>query len=291
MSITPRSLILVLIAVIAAGGTAMMARNWLNIERAQTVQVAPTVKETTNKVLVASENLATGHIIKQEDLRWQPWPEDGVLDLYVVEGVGSATDYAGSVVRRGIAAGTPVTLDQIVKSGERGFLAAVLPPGMRAVSVPISATSGISGFVFPGDRVDLILTHKIKTDGGARHASETVLTNVRVLAVDQDTNDQENAPRIAKTATLEVTPKQVEKIAVLRQLGALSLSLRSLARADQDSDDSATELALPVSGRTHTWDSDVSRLLPPVNAEGQYLQVTVARGSKISSLKFGVAGK
>ena len=291
MSINPRSLILVLIAVIAAGGTAMMARNWLNTERAQTVQVAPTVKELSKKVLVAGENLATGHIIKQEDLRWQPWPDDGILDLYIVEGVGSMTEYAGSVVRRGIAAGTPITLDQVVQSGERGFLAAVLPPGMRAVSVPISVTSGISGFVFPGDRVDLILTHQVSSDDGARHASETVLTNVRVLAVDQETNDQENAPRVAKTATLEVTPKQVEKIAVLRQLGALSLSLRSLARVDQDGDDSATELAIPVSGRTHTWDSDVSRLLRPVNAEGQYLQVTVARGSKISSVKFGVTGQ
>ncbi|QCI80430.1 Flp pilus assembly protein CpaB [Hankyongella ginsenosidimutans] len=117
----------------------------------------------------------------------------------------------------------------LVGPGERGFLAAALQPGMRAITISISDTSGVAGFVFPGDRVDLVLTHQVdQGDRGQIRVSETVLQNVRVLAIDQDVNDREDQPKVGRTVTLEVTPKLVEKIAVMQLIGSVSLSLRSL---------------------------------------------------------------
>lgn len=287
MSINPRSIFLIVIALLTAGGTAMMARNWLQSERSQQVSVEQTAQAVVAEVLVTASSLPAGRIIKFDDLTWLAWPEDGVTDYYIVKGLRSVDDFVGAVVRRGLATGTPFNEEQIVKPGERGFLAAVLLPGMRAVSVPISATSGISGFVFPGDRVDLILTHQIDNGQGSRHVSETVLTGIRVLAVDQRTNDQENSPVLAKTATLELTPKQVEKVAVLRRLGTLSLSLRSLALESTDDDASGTVAASSVSGQTHTWDAEVSSLLPPVDSRGMFEQVVVVRAGNASAVKFG----
>ncbi|MFQ5534732.1 MAG: Flp pilus assembly protein CpaB [Sphingomonadales bacterium] len=291
MPTNPRSLLLIVVALLAASGTAMLARGWLQSERPGQVIVQAPAQEVATEVLVTSTSLPAGHIIRFEDLQWRTWPENGITEFYILKGMRSVDDFIGSVVRSGIASGAPINAENFVKPGERGFLAAVLTAGMRAVSVPISATSGISGFVFPGDRVDLILTHEIQNDQGVRHASETALTNVRVLAVDQRTNDQENAPVLAKTATLEVTPKQVEKISVLRRLGSLSLSLRSLSPVARDETSEQSASAHPASGRSHTWDSEVSRLLPPVDGSGQYLQITVARGSEVSSLKFRRGGK
>ncbi len=287
MLMNPRSLMLIVVALVLAGSTAMMARNWLRAERTQVVVGEP-VQNRETQVLVAAVNLPTGRILKEGDLRWQDWPEDAVVPTYVVRGRRSLGDFYGAVIRHSLVAGSPVTEQQVVKPGARGFMAAVLTPGMRAVSVPISATSGIAGFVFPGDRVDLILSHELKTgEMGGRHAGETVLTNVRVLAIDQRMNDQNNAPTIGKTATLEVTPKQAEKIAVLRQLGSLSLSLRSLAKTDRDrADGQGLDDAKPRPGRTYTLDTEVSRLLSPVAGRGRFTRVEVARGNEVSAINF-----
>ena len=154
----------------------------------------------------------------------------------------------------------------MVRPGERGFLAAVLTPGMRAVTVPVTATSGIAGFVFPGDRVDLILAHDFQTGTGENRvinrASETLLTDVRVLAVDQKTASKDGAAALAKTATLEVEPRQAEMIAVSVKLGDLSLSLRSLRREDVAAGGAADDQDRPAQrGKTYTRDSDVSRLI------------------------------
>jgi pilus assembly protein CpaB len=141
----------------------------------------------------------------------------------------------GAVVRKRIATGEPITDGAVVKPGERGFLAAVLEPGMRAVSVPLTPTSSNSGLIFPGDRVDLILTQSLvesKSEGSVRRVSETVLSDIRIIAMGAETGDdpqEGDANEKAKTATLEVTPAQAEKVALLTELGKLSLSLRSLA--------------------------------------------------------------
>jgi pilus assembly protein CpaB len=155
---------------------------------------------------------------------------------------------------------------------------------MRAMSVPVNATTGISGFIFPGDRVDLILTHNAQ-DGESKNvrASETVLENVRVLAIDQSTNDQKNKPEVGKTVTLELTPKQVEMVSVASQLGHLMLSLRSLPPDDgKDGHPPEPEPEQAYRGRSLTTDDEVSRL---IGREVDTQVVVVARGNKAEATR------
>jgi len=271
-----------------ASGTVFLAQDWLQAQRdalnaqlaARQVEEGPAVE-----VLVAVENLPRGTFIKETHLRWQAWPEDGLSEQYIVREDGRAEsetifeDLTGAVVRNGLTVGEPITDGRLVRPGDRGFLAAVLRPGQRAISVPVSATAGVAGFVFPGDRVDLILTHEIQNGGPvARRASETLLHDVRVLAVDQSVDDQNGAPRVAKTATFEVTPKQAEMITVALQIGRLSLALRSLAFDEEE--------PKIVEQRTHTWDTQASRLLEGETGP-QGPKVTVYRRNEAQTLVFG----
>jgi pilus assembly protein CpaB len=258
----PRRIIVLLIAVVAAGGTAMYARSWIEGQQTIAAVAAPAPKERIHEVLVADVDLPAGTFVKPQQLRWQRWPTDDVPESYVLNGRDTQENMVGAVVRRRIAVGEPVTDGAVVKPGERGFLAAVLNPGMRAVSVPINPTSGNSGLIFPGDRVDLILTQTLVSTVDkelVRRASETVLSDLRVIAMGAATDDdpeEGKANEKAKTATLEVTPAQAEKVALLTELGKLSLSLRSLA--------SSTEgdlAAAPAPAAPFTWDRDVSRVL------------------------------
>jgi len=143
---------------------------------------------------------------------------------------------AGTVVRNAITAGQPLTNGSLVKPGDRGFLAAALGPGMRAVTVPVQTQTSVAGFVFPGDRIDLILTQSVAGggDGPPLKAAETIMRNLRVLATDQRTDNAtgEDGKTIVRTfsnVTIEATPKIAEQIAVAQTLGSLSLSLRSIA--------------------------------------------------------------
>lgn len=284
-----RSIILVVVALAVAGATALLTRSWLGANRPQQVVAAPSPAQPTIKVLVARNNLPIGKILEAEDMRWQSWPDGNLPESYIINGKGTLEAQIGKVVRHGIVAGDPVTTGRIVGPGQRGFMAAILSPGMRAVTVPITATSGIAGFIFPGDRVDLILTHEVgDSDGRTRQVSETVLRNVRILAVDRRTNDQSNQPALGKTVTIEVTPKIAEKISVLRRVGQISLSLRSLARAENESSEALSqEDILPDASRfTHTWDAEVSGLLPPIDKERAVHTVTVSRGTAQQNFKF-----
>lgn len=284
-----RKAILIGVALVAALGTAYFVRSWSESQKRPVVVTQNVTEQAVPEVqvLVADHNLPAGTILHKDDLRWQSWPEDGVADVYVVRGKTETEDFAGAVVRQGIAQGEPITKARVVRQGERGFLAAILHPGMRAVSVPVSATTGVSGLLFPGDRVDLILTHSIDRDEGAgnkpRRASETVLRNVRLLAVDQRTNDQENTPGVAKNVTLEVSPKQAEAISMLTDMGRLSLSLRSLAKDSEDSEEKVSRRRA-----SYTLDNQVSSLLrPPASVTKPRRQsVSVVRGSVIESITF-----
>lgn len=305
----PRTLLLAIAALTTAGLTAFLVQGWMENQRSQMARAPEKAKPVGLSVLVAKKNIPNGRFIKAQDLMWQAWPEGNLSPAYAVKGKRKIADFVGSVVRASIVAGQPVTDDAVVKVGERGFLAAVLTPGMRAVSVKVGATTAIAGLVFPGDRVDLILTSKVKVIGASKkerklyRAAETVLTNVRILALDQRTNDQQgknNKTRVPKTATFELTPKQVEMVSVARGLGSLSLSLRSLAKEDADSDapDDAKakkkkeEDKIARRGRSVTTDTEVSRLLTGTNGKKQ---ITVMRGSKasvttVSKDKSGEAG-
>lgn len=290
---TPRTILVAIVALTLAGGTAFFVQGWLNKQRdalyASLPKAAP--REVGTKVLVARKALSAGVLLTEKHLTWQAWPKGGLAKSYIVQDSGSekAKGLYGAVLRRVMSSGEPITEDRVVKPGERGFLAAVLTPGMRAVTVPVTATSGIAGFVFPGDRVDLILAHSFQTGEGQEkklnRASETLLTDVRVLAVDQRTAAEDGSAAIAKTATIEVEPKQAEMVAVSVKLGEISMSLRSLRREDVAAGKVSEDAERPAQrGKTYTRDRDVSRLINRGGGSATPV-IHVVRGAKSEQLK------
>ena len=236
-----KKLVLLVGALIVAVGTALLARSMFTGSGAPSAQAAA-VEPQGPKVLVAQRALPAGTIITAESISYQLWPKELVQDAYFLDGEADITKLIGTVVRHPITAGEPITQGSLVAPGDRGFLAAALAPGMRAVTVPVSAQTGVAGFVFPGDRVDIMLTQTVPgNDGTNLKASETILRNIRVLATDQSTVQQtgEKGETIVapfKTVTLEVTPKIAEKISVAQTIGTLSLSLRSLSDSEGEID-------------------------------------------------------
>lgn len=269
-----RGFILLLAAFGLAGATGLGIKTWLDGQRAQLMSQARTpAPKPEKRVLVADRDIPTGSFVRPEALRWQAWPEAALSKAYLVEGERRLEDVVGALARQPLVAGEPLTEAKVVAPGHSGFLAAVLQPGLRAVTVPVTATSGIAGFIFPGDRVDLILTHTVPQDGEERterRASETVLRDIRILAIDQKVEGKAGETIQARTATLEVTPKQGESVALVQDMGRLSLSLRSLAREGEPD----------APARTSTVDSEVSRLLPPLRLVGSTREVSVLRGGK-----------
>jgi pilus assembly protein CpaB len=329
-----KGLILVVLALGLAGATAFTIKSWLETQRQNFArQNQPREREPdkapvrTVNVLVAQVDLSPGQFIRPESLRWQAWPDGSMPPAYVVEGRRSMQDFVGAVVRHPLAAGEPVTEGKVVTPGNSGFLAAVLAPGMRAASIAVNITSGISGFIFPGDRVDVILTHDLPaegagaTAGATRRASVTMLSDLRVLAIDQRVDQRVTEPAVARTATLEVTPRQGEMIAVAAETGRLTLSLRSLAR-DENLDSLPAMPAAPAqtatapaaarvsarhealrrtqaetapdpeaaestdaAQRSYTLDSDATHLLPPWSQSRP--QITVFRGQRTEQVNIG----
>lgn len=282
-----RTLLLLLFALILAGGTAMLARSWLAAQRSQEIaERAPLVPpKPVRSVMVARADVRRGQILRPEDMVWQVWPEGGIDKTYLVMGGPRTPDsFAGWVAKNPIAGGEPVTESKIIAPGERGFLSAVLRPGMRAISVPVTVTSGISGFIFPGDQVDLLLTYPVPsaptpsaaTDQGKQtyehKAAETVLRNIRVIGIDQRLQSKEGEAVVAHTATFEVTPKQSEVIALASEIGKVALTLRSLVPGPDEVVPATEKLADSANGQapdspiaqaaTYTLDSEISPLLP-----------------------------
>src|SRR4051794_29284658 len=231
-----KKLALLVGALVVAVITAVMAKNMFAGAGAQKAAAAQAVP-LGPKVLVAKKAMPVGTIIDADSFTFQPWPKELMQSAYYVEGQpdGDPKKLLGTVVRYPITAGQPVTRGSLVGPQDRGFLAAALGPGMRAITVPVSVTSGVAGFVFPGDHIDLVLTQQVDGggDGPALKVSETIIRNLRVLATDQRITDKDDdgktQVRVFANVTLEVTPKIAEKIAVAQSLGSLSLSLRSIA--------------------------------------------------------------
>jgi pilus assembly protein CpaB len=229
-----KKLALLVGALVIAVVTAVMAKNMFAGAGAQQAAAAPAVP-LGPKVLVAKTALPVGTIITADSLSFQPWPKELMQGAYYVEGQPDSKSLAGTVVRYAIAAGQPVTRGSLVGPQDRGFLAAALGAGMRAVTVPVNVTTGVAGFVFPGDHVDVVLTQTVSGggDGPPLKVSETIIRNVRVLATDQRFTDKdEDGKTVVRTfanVTFEVTPRIAEKLAVAQSIGQLSLSLRSIA--------------------------------------------------------------
>jgi pilus assembly protein CpaB len=274
-----RTLILLLVALGLAGGTGMLVRTWLAKQRAVEAEAAPLVRPVTpqKSVLVARGPIGRGQILKPGDFEWQPWADGPVHRAYIQAGSKPIEAFTGWVAREPFGPGDPITESKIVAPGSRGFLAAALQPGMRAISVLVNKTSDVSGFVLPGDQVDILITHSLSSpggDGGARQrqAAETVLHDVRVLAADQKLDSKGGEAIVAQSVTLEVSPKESEIIAVAAEMGKLWLSLRSLPSPPVEM--IATDSSGTADSGTFTLDSEVSKLLTQKDNA-----VTVLRGN------------
>ena len=233
-----KKIMLLVGALVIAAVTAIMAKNMFAGAGAEQAQAAAATQAVPvgPKVLVARKALPVGTIIDAESLTYQPWPTEMMQSAYYTEGQPDSdmSKLLGTVVRYPITAGQPLTRGALVGPQDRGFLAAALGPGMRAVTVPVNASSSVAGFVFPGDRVDIVLTQEVGGgEGPPLKVSETVVRNVRVLATDQRIDskgeDGKTEVRTFSNVTLEATPRIAEKIAVAQSVGQLSLSLRSIA--------------------------------------------------------------
>ena len=269
-----------LIALVIAGGTALLVNAWLEDQKRAAlagVQPVTVVAEPDYiEVLVAAERLLPGSFVKPSSLRWQKWPDVEVPQGYRVRGRSDDAELTGSVVRQVLAPGDPILPDNLIRPGDRGFLAAVLDPDMRAVSVPVDEASSNAGLILPGDRVDLILTQSVSPasgGGNARRVSETILENLRIIAMGRRLHtdpEDELGNSAVRTATLEVSPEGAEVVALVTELGKLSLSLRSIAGA-------STPTSLDPARRAATWDSDISQVLQSSGPAAATF--TVMRGS------------
>jgi pilus assembly protein CpaB len=238
--------IMVLAIAICAGGVAAYLASGSDPQ--PVVQAAP--KQDTVDVLTAKADIPLGQTVKPEDLQWQAWPADIVSTNFIRRDArGNAiADLTGSIARSPFFAGEPVRDVKLVKGNGAGFMAAILPSGMRAISTEISPETGAGGFILANDRVDVILSRRERNGTTENVNSEIILGNVRVLAIDQTIEDKDGKKSIVgKTVTLELKPEQAETLARARQSGTLSLALRSLVDAN--------EPALPGQERSRRGDT------------------------------------
>lgn len=283
-----RTLLLVLIAIVISVVTVYLVKG-------------QSTTDAGTKILVAANDIPIGSFIHSDkDLTWVAWPQASLQPSYITPDTNHIEDFNGAVARRSIVSGEPITTASTVRANEGGFMSAVLAPGMRAASIAVSLTSGNAGFLFPGDKVDLILTHKIigKDSGDNVLASETFIEDVRVLAIDQMLDNPENKAVVAKTITLEVTPKQAEMINVATSLGTISVSLRSLSNANASKSSANTPaaqkdvpapVATPVPSGNYSTDNDVSKLMGDKGAVRA--KVSVYHGNAAEQLDFHQGSK
>ena len=227
-----RARVLVLgVALTAAVAAAWIARSIVSGPR-EVREVEKTVGSTD--VLVASKNIGLGDSVGMDDLKWQQWPVEGVTPGLVTRETqpNAPTELSGAIARAPFIAGEPIKEQKLIKVSEGGVMAAILPSGMRAISTPIREETSAGGFILPNDRVDVILSHKLRIGNKEQPVSEAVLRNVRVLAIGQalESGDGEKVAT-GKTATLELSPSQADVLALAQSTGEISLSLRSLADA------------------------------------------------------------
>jgi len=198
----------------------------------------PVAQLQTVDVLVAKSDIGLGQTVTENEMQWQTWPSATASNSFIrrADRPDATSQIAGSIARSPFIAGEPIREPKLVKTNGSGFMAAVLPGGMRAVSTEISPETGAGGFILPNDRVDVILTKREKNQDSSTGSdiviSEIILSNIRVLAIDQAPREKDGQNSVVgRTATLELKPAQAEGLARARQSGTLSLALRSLADA------------------------------------------------------------
>ena len=258
-------IVLIALIVLAASGLAVIGMQALIPPRvvmapadpvtASAPQLLPTVR-----TLVAARPIPAGSLLRNEDVAVREIPAVEAEEWVLRDNAETRAELAGALVRRFLDTGTPLGLEDVLRPRDRGFLAAVLRPNMRAITVGVDAVTGAAGLIWPGDRVDLLLTQTLDERVAAlsrRVVVETVLHDVRVIAVDQQLTQGAagaNAGpdgKVARTVTLEVTAEQAERVAVAQQLGRLSLTIRAMA----------VDTAEPPPGRRSVFGGDVSPAL------------------------------
>ncbi|WP_137753512.1 Flp pilus assembly protein CpaB [Sphingopyxis sp. L1A2A] len=290
-----RKIMLIVGALVIAIGAAFGVNQMMRGASAPEARAAAAPDITGPMILVATRQLPVGTIIGPDSFRFQPWPKELVEKAYFMKEKTDVNTLVGTVVRYPITAGQPLTQGALVHPDDRGFLAAALGPGMRAVTVKVSQEQGVAGFVFPGDRVDVLLAQTIAIKEGSSYpdeqlfTAETIVRNVRVLATDQryDAEDEtgKTPVRTFGSVTLEATPELAERIAVAQSMGKLSLALRPLAESTGELESAiasgeinvpekggtaaerrmlAQAQARPVTAKTATTGGDVSRFWIPV---------------------------
>jgi pilus assembly protein CpaB len=241
--------IVVLTIALSAGGVAAYLASGSDKPRPP----EPAAQLPTVDVLVAKSDIGLGQSVTPENLQWQTWPAATASNNFVrrTERPDATTQIAGSIARAPFIAGEPIREAKLVKANGSGFMAAILPTGMRAVSTEISPETGAGGFILPNDRVDVILSKRDKNPDHSGPSdvvtSEIILSNVRVLAIDQAPKEKDGQNTvIGKTVTLELKSEQAEALARARQSGTLSLALRSIA--DLNAVESRSDDQGPVRG-------------------------------------------
>lgn len=234
------------IALTAGAGAAMLAGGYGD-EPQQPAPVAETHMNTV-EVLVAAADIGMGGTVRPEDIRWQAWPAEAANAAFLqkASAPNAVEQTAGSIARSPFVAGEPIRPEKLIKGSGSGYMAAILPAGMRAISIEISAETGAGGFILPNDRVDVLLTRKMAgRDGRDESFSETLLQNIRVLAIDQMVEDKDGQKVvIGRTATLELNPNQAEQVSLSRQQGVISLALRSLVDSGPTATDPSADQAV-----------------------------------------------
>ena len=229
-----RARIVVLAVAICAGGVAAYLASGSDNSAPPP---APVAQLPTVDVLVAKNDIGLGQTVKPEDVQWQTWPAVTASATFIRrnERPEGATQVAGSIARAPFIQGEPIRDQKLVKAEGSGFMAAILPTGMRAISTEISPETGAGGFILPNDRVDVILTRRLKNPDQSTGApdivtSEIILANIRVLAIDQAPKEKDGQNTVVgKTVTLELNPAQTATLSAARQSGSLTLALRSIA--------------------------------------------------------------
>src|SRR5437868_3261031 len=224
--------IVVLAIAIGAGGIAAYLASGFNNSPAP---AQPVAQMQTVDILIAKSDIGLGRSVKPDDLQWQTWPAATASSSFISRAskADAIKEITGSIARSPFIAGEPIREQKLVKADGSGFMAAILPAGYRAISTEISPETGAGGFILPNDRVDVLLTKREKNPDGKGpdiSNSEVILTNVRVLAIDQAPKEKEGVNSlVGKTVTLELKPEQAETLARSRQNGSLTLALRSIA--------------------------------------------------------------
>ena len=292
-----RKIMLIVGALVIAIGAAFGVNQMMRGAAAPQARAAAAPDITGPMILVATRQLPVGTIIGPDSFRFQPWPKELVEQAYFLKEKTDANSLVGTVVRYPITAGQPLTQGALVHPDDRGFLAAALGPGMRAVTVKVSKEEGVAGFVFPGDRVDVLLSQKLKVEEGSSYpddelfTAETIVRNVRVLATDQryDAEDEtgKTPVRTFGSVTLEATPDIAEKIAVAQSMGTLSLALRPLAESAGELEEAIAsgDVDVPANG------ADEKKMLAAAAARPTASRASATTGGDVSRFWVPVSGR